>query len=105
MVIATALRRSPPRNPDFPGGYGTPSLVLTGNITANQAGSITQVGTEWNICSAFTGTNSTPSDLSPAACETNTNFYEIYPLTSTSPSAIAVASGQIIQVTVTLTVS
>jgi hypothetical protein len=86
------------------------SLVLAGSITANQTGTI---GTVYSIISTcanigFSGTvnPSTIETSSPASCVTQTSPEPWYgPLSQANITPIAVNSGQIIQVTVTITFS
>jgi hypothetical protein len=83
--------------------YGqTPSLVLAGNLTATQAGSINVVATDIGICG---GPNATTSTVSPSSCAAGNNGYGYSTLTQTSITAVPIISGQIIQVTVTITFS
>ena len=83
--------------------YGqTPSLVLAGNLTATQAGSINVVGTEIGVCG---GPTTTPTTVSPSSCAAGNNAYGYSCLTQTSITAVPIISGQIIQVTVTITFS
>ena len=91
-------------------GAGPFSMVLQGSITANQAGQIGEVSTAYNSCAniAYTSINVAPTTLetsSPASCvaNTTTDWYGSLSLASISP--VTVASGQIIQVTVTITFS
>jgi len=83
--------------------FGTnPALVLAGNMTATQAGSITTVGTFIGIC----GTpSSTLTTTSASSCAAGNNAYGYGALTQTSITAVPVVSGQIIQVSVTITFS
>jgi len=79
-----------------------PALVLAGNMTATQAGSITTVGTFIGLCGSPT---STPTTTSPSSCAAGNNQYGYGALTQTSITSVAITSGQIIQVTVTITFS
>lgn len=92
---------------NFGANLGGPfSIVLSGQITSNQTGS---VGVVYSILSACSNTSSptSPSSLSttaPSACTNSGAYYG--PFTATTlGSPIAVTSGQIIQVTVTITFS
>jgi hypothetical protein len=85
-------------------------MVLSGSITAIQAGNIGVVETAYNSCAniAFTSVNVAPTTLetsSPAACVANTTTNWYGPLSSATITDVPVASGQIIQVTVTITFS
>ena len=86
----------------FSGPY---SLVLSGSIVANQTGTIGTFYTIYSACSTVAvGTNPTSQvDISPVGCTTNTVNNWVGPLTAASITPISVASGQIVQVTVTLT--
>jgi hypothetical protein len=91
-------------------GTGPYSMVLAGSITANQAGTIGQVNTAYNSCAniAFTSINAPPTTVetsSPASCVANTTTNWEGPLSSATITSVPVASGQIIQVTVTITFS
>jgi len=70
-------------------------LVLSGNATASQDGSISNVVTQTRDCT---------SSILPANCLENVAL-PLSPLTGTSISPIAVFSGQIVQVTVTISFS
>lgn len=79
-----------------------PSLVLSGSITAQNAGTVGSVGTGHNAC----GTTTSLSTTTPAACQTATTSGGYGgTMTYTSITPISVAAGQIIQVSVTLTFS
>ena len=86
-----------------------PTLKLAGSITATQAGSIGFVGTSMNACGGAAGPSGYPTAIStvtPSACYASTTSSFGGTATSTSlASPIPVASGQIIQVTVTLSLS
>lgn len=91
-------------------GAGPFSMVLQGSITANQAGNIAEVSTAYNSCAniAYSNINVAPTTLetsSPSSCDANTttNWYGNLSLANINP--VTVASGQIIQVTVTITFS
>lgn len=81
---------------------GSPSLVLAGNLTATQAGSISNVSTYIGTCGS---SNPTPTTTSPSSCAAGNNGYGYSGLTQTSITAVPIVSGQIIQVTVTITFS
>lgn len=86
------------------------SLVLAGSITANQTGTIGTVYSLISTCAniGFSGTvnPSTIETSSPASCVTQTATEPWYgPLSQANITPIAVNSGQIIQVTVTITFS
>ncbi len=88
----------------FSGPY---SFVMSGSITANQAGTIGTVYTIYNACANVpVGTNPTgPLAITPAACVTNTVNNWVGPLSAAAITPVTVANGQIIQVTVTITFS
>jgi hypothetical protein len=81
---------------------GSPSLVLAGNLTATQAGNINTVATYIGTCGS---SNPTPTTVSPSTCAAGNNGYGYSGLTQTSITSVPVVSGQIIQVTVTITFS
>jgi hypothetical protein len=86
------------------------SMVLAGSITANQTGTIGQVYSVISTCANIAGsTTVNPSTIetsSPASCVTQTSPTPWFgPLSLASITPIAVNSGQIIQVTVTITFS
>jgi hypothetical protein len=90
----------------FAGPY---SMVLSGSIAANQTGVIGSVSTAMALCSNL-GLAADPSTLeaiSPATCVTQTTPLPYFgPLTGTTlTTPIPIASGQIIQVTVTISFS
>lgn len=86
------------------------SLVLAGSITANQTGSIGSVYSLISTCAniAYSG-NVNPTTIetsAPSTCGTQTSPEPWFgPLSQANISPIAVANGQIIQVTVTITFS
>lgn len=86
-----------------------PTLKLSGSIAATQAGSIGFVGTGMSACGGAAGPSGYPtaiSTITPTACYTSTTTSFGGTATSTTlASPIPVASGQIIQVTVTLSLS
>jgi hypothetical protein len=90
----TGLSVTPPSAPTYIAASGTvpaASLALTGSVNATSASDITQVGTYEFICS------------NGAACQGSASGH-LYSLTSyTLPSAVAVAAGQTINVSVTFT--
>ena len=88
----------------FSGPY---SIVFAGSITANQAGTIGTVYTIYNACANVpVGTNPTsPLNITPAGCVTNTLNNWVGPLSAAAITPVAVANGQIIQVSVTITFS
>ena len=97
---------------NFGTGFAGPySMVLSGSITANQTGTIGTVFSLLSTCANIgyaAGTN--PSGIetsSPASCVTQTSPTPWYgPLTDANlASPVSVTSGQIIQVTVTITFS
>lgn len=96
---------------NFGTGFGGPfSMVLSGSITANQTGTIGAVYSLISTCAniGFSGSvnPSTIETNSPATCVTQTSPEPWYgPLTQAGITPVAVASGQIIQVTVTFTFS
>jgi hypothetical protein len=94
------------------GGFssGPFSLVLAGSITANQTGTIGTVYSLISTCAniGFSGTvnPSTVETSSPVSCVSQTSPEPWYgPLSQANITPIAVNSGQIIQVTVTITFS
>jgi hypothetical protein len=87
---------------------GPYSIVLAGQITANQAGNIGLVYTLLSGCGNVASPTSptTLSTTAPSACVANTAAdYQVIFTYTTLGSTIAVTSGQIIQVTVTFTFS
>jgi len=80
----------------------SPSLVLAGNMTATQAGNIIVVGTFIGICGTPTATKTTTS---AATCAAGTNGYGYGALTQANITSVPITSGQIIQVSVTITFS
>ena len=83
--------------------YGqNPTLVLAGSLTATQAGSISSVSTDIGICGSPT---TTQTATSPSTCAAGNNPYGYSALTGTGITAVPIISGQIIQVTVTITFS
>jgi hypothetical protein len=85
-------------------------MVLTGSVTANQAGNVGVVQTAYNSCAnvAYTSSTVAPTTLetsSPAACVANTTTNWYGSLSSANITDVPVANGQIIQVTVTITFS
>jgi hypothetical protein len=86
-----------------------PTLKLAGSIIATQAGSIGFVGTGMAACGGAAGPSGYPTAIStvtPAACYASTTSSFGGTATSTTlTSPIPVASGQIIQLTVTLSLS
>lgn len=86
---------------------GPYSMVLSGQITSNLTGTIGTVYTLYNSC-ANTAYPTVPTSISttaPTACVTNTTGVFFGPLSMASITGIPVTSGQIIQVTVTITFS
>jgi hypothetical protein len=96
---------------NFGTGFAGPfSIVLTGSITSNQTGTVGSVFTLLNLCANTpfsTGVN--PSGIetsSPASCVAQTAPATWYgPFTQANITPIAVTSGQLVQVIVTLTFS
>lgn len=85
-----------------------PTLTLAGSIAATQAGSIGFVGTGMAACGGAAGPSGYPTAIStvtPAACYTSTTSSFGGTATSTNITPIPVASGQIIQVKVILSLS
>lgn len=86
-----------------------PTLTLAGSIAATQAGSIGFVGTGMSACGGAAGANNYPtavSTITPAACDASSTTSFSGTATSTNlASPIPVASGQIVQVTVILSLS
>jgi len=83
-----------------PGPY---SMVLSGQFTATQAGgSVANVQTSLAICGSTTVADSTTT---PSACPTGTPEYTLQAFTGTNITAIPVALGQVVQVSVTITFS
>ena len=90
------------------GVTGNPSLVLSGSFTASSAGTIDSVFTVFGVCPGAGPTGVTGlSTVSPSACpaasgSTGSNNQ----LSGTNlSSTVSVSSGQIVQVTVTITFS
>jgi hypothetical protein len=81
---------------------GSPSLVLAGNLTATQAGSISTVATYIGTCGSA---NPIPTTTSPSSCAAGNSGYGYSGLTQTNITTVPIVSGQIIQVTVTITFS
>jgi hypothetical protein len=84
-------------------------MVLSGSITANQTGVIGGVSTAMALCSnlGLAAVPSTIETISPATCVTQTTpLPYVGPLTGTTlTTPVPIASGQIIQVTVTISFS
>jgi len=81
------------------------SMVLAGSFTAGQAGTIGYVGTEVGSCPVNITQSSSLTTTSPSACTAQTGNFGINTLSAASISSVAVASGQIVQVTVTISFS
>jgi len=87
------------------------NFVLSGTITANAAGTINTVYTIYSTCAniAFGGNGpSTASTVSPATCAAEGASYANPwpgPLTGATITGVPIASGQVVQVIVTLTFS
>jgi hypothetical protein len=81
-------------------------MVLAGSITANQAGTIGAVSTFVGACPS-TATQTSLATVSPATCNASTAIpLTIFNMTGTALAApINVVSGQLIQVTVTISFS
>ena len=96
---------------NFGTGFAGPfSIVLSGSTTSNQTGTIGTVFTLLNTCANIgfsAGVNpSSVETSSPSSCIPQTNPTPWYgPFTSTNITPIAVTSGQLIQVIVTITFS
>ena len=104
-VCAPTLTETFNSGTNYAGPY---NLVLTGSITANAAGTVNSVYTIFGSCAniPFGGNGPTTfSTTSPANCATGvgTPNYWVGPLTQANIPGVSVSSGQIIQVTVTLT--
>jgi len=91
--------------------FGGPySYVLSGQITANQTGTI---GVVYSIFSACGNNSFNPitnpsgvATVSPSSCVTQTSPQPLYgPFTNANITPVSVTNGQIIQVTVTITFS
>jgi len=81
------------------------SLVLSGTATANNNGTIGVVSTGLNPCTNSNTLNPTSVETSsPASCVSSTTGL-FGPLTSTTITPITVISGQLIQITVTISFS
>jgi hypothetical protein len=111
--------------PNFGTTFGGPySLVLSGSITANNTGVITQVYTEMNTCAnSYSSANGITSPAStatasPAACVTSVStgttttqsqfFFSGTTIVTSGtniPAPVSITNGQIIQVIVTLSFS
>ena len=83
------------------------SMVLSGQITANQAGSINYVSTYAGSCPGNPAASPTLATTTPAACPAaSANLSGFNALTGTPLAApISVAQGQVISVTVTISFS
>ena len=83
----------------------TPSLVMTGSVTAYQNGSINQVQTFFSVC-GYGLTKQSSDTIAASACPVQAAQAGV--LTSAGSPAITatpVSTGQLIQVTVTITLS
>jgi len=80
------------------------SIVYSGTVVANQAGTIGTVSTYTATCPTAP-IQTTLATVSPAACTAQAGNIGINALTGATVSTISVASGQIIQVTVTISFS
>lgn len=99
------LAVTPQFGTNFQGPY---SLVLQGQITANQTGTIGTVYTLYNACANTTAPASPTGSAtgSPSACVSNVSGTYYGPLSVANlTTPVSVTSGQIIQVTVTITFS
>ncbi len=96
---------------NFGTNFGGPySMVLSGSITSNQTGAVGTVYTIYGMCGSSPQnplTNpTTPLTVSTATCQATPSSTWVGPLSGTSlGTPISVVSGQIIQVTVTITFS
>jgi len=86
-------------------GGGPYSMVLVGSVTAQQAGSIGYVNTFHGGCPGNADRTTAVTTVSPATCATTADATSFSGLSSATPNTISVASGQIIQVTVTISFS
>jgi len=86
-------------------GGGPYSMVLAGSVTATQAGSIGYVNTYHGGCPSNVDRTTALTTVSPATCATTADSVSGAGLSSATPNTISVASGQIIQVTVTISFS
>jgi hypothetical protein len=96
--------------PTFGSGTGLPNVVLAGNITAPQAGSINNVYIGFNGCNSVSTTTpatpTAPGTITAAACQASTTgSYGGTMSGTTLGSPVTVVAGQIIQITVTYTFS
>jgi hypothetical protein len=80
------------------------SIVYSGSVVAQQAGTIGAVSTYTSTCPTAP-IQTTLATVTPAACTAQTGSYGINSLTGATVSTISVAAGQIIQVTVTISFS
>jgi hypothetical protein len=96
---------------NFGTGFAGPfSIVLNGTITSNQTGTVGTVFTLISECANIGYSSTTnPSSIetsSPATCVTQTTPQPWYgPFTDTNITPVAITSGQLIQVIVTITFS
>jgi len=95
---------------NFGTSFGGPfSLVLSGSITSNQTGTVGIVYSLLNLCANNASGGANPSTVetsSPSSCITQTSPATWYgPLSDANITPVSVTSGQIIQVTVTITFS
>jgi hypothetical protein len=96
--------------PTFGTGTGLPNVVIAGNITAPQAGSINNVYIGFNGCNVASTTTpptpTSPATITPVACEASTTGAYGGTMSGTTLSTpVVVVAGQIIQITVTYTFS
>jgi hypothetical protein len=105
FYCTTGLTYTPNLLPNYLFAFYT-SITLAGSITANQAGMIGTVSTLFGACQNSTPTtpSTTVTTLTPATCVTNTgsgtSFSSVLSQANIAP--ISLTSGQLVQVTVTI---
>jgi len=80
-------------------------LVLAGNFTATQAGTINTVIVEYGTCAANSGAATALTTVSPSTCSTTPGSGGFRQLSYASITQVNVLQSQIVQVTVTITFS
>ena len=87
------------------GAPTAPSLVLAGQYTALQTGTVGQVGTNIGRCGSAAGPASTTTPSACPSIPSGSPLVSDYLFTGTYITPIPVSSGQIVQVSVTITFS
>jgi hypothetical protein len=82
------------------GGANSDQLVLTGNATALVAGEIVYVATRQSACTSTTA----PADCNGAGTSVQFTVHDLVNAQG-APAPLAIAAGQIVQVTVTISFS